>query len=325
MNKKILDPNTLAKHPNLEKIAERIGDTPLIELSVSGAQVFAKCEWTNPTGTIKDRAAFAMLHDFLKNHRSENKTVLEYSGGSLGFALSHMCHELGIPLRLVLSSFFDKKVAAHLEEQGTKIEWVDKEKGFWAVMEKARAMAESDPGYAFLYQHGNPANAWIHEVTTGEEIIHQLNGRKADAWVASIGTGATLMGVYYALKKNNPAVQVYATTPSELPYASHLPPNGLPKFAGSGGLGDGRKQPLVEKDEAVISGHYTYSYEECLKAMAQFFKLTGMSIGSSAAANWLAANAIAKKLGPGKTVVTVFPSRATEFEREKVQTYAAVL
>lgn len=324
MNLKHLNAQTLAKYPALEKFAMRLGDTPLSEVPSAngGAKVFAKFEWQNPTRTIKDRAAFAMLYRYLETCPPQEKTLLEYSGGSLGIALSAMCNELRIPLRLVLPSFFDKKKAAELEREGTLIEWVDKELGFWAVIEKAKKLAQ-DPRHHFLYQHENSANLWIHEVTTGQEIqdqIESLTGQnQIAAWVASIGTGATLMGVYHTLKSVSPSLKLYATTPSELPYGAQQPANGLPKFAGSGGLGDGRKQPLVAPEENLIQAHYTYSYEECLKATKKFHQFTGLWIGSSAAANWLAASKIAENLKPEEIVVTVFPSLASPFEIERLR------
>lgn len=324
MNLSLLDADTLTKYESLEKIALRVGGTPLIEVPSRWGEgkIFAKCEWENPTGTIKDRAGFAMLYSFLRNEKKQGKTILEYSGGSLGIALSKMCAQLSLPLQLVLPTFFDRDIAAQLEAEGTQIEWVEKEKGFWAVMEKAREMAQ-EPHYYFLSQHTNHANLWIHEVTTGAELQEQLQEKTGnptvDAWVASIGTGATLMGVSRTLKTHSPRLNIYATTPAELPYGSLAPANGLPKFAGSGGLGEGRKQPLVEKEEFQIAAHYTYRYEECIQAMADFYKRTGLKIGSSSAANWLCASEILRKRGKEMRIATVFPSFATSFEREELR------
>jgi cysteine synthase A len=130
--------------------------------------------------------------------------------------------------------------------------------------------------------------------------------------VASIGTGGTLIGVYEALSRVHPAVELHAVSPAELPYGSQEPPNGRRKFAGSGGLGCGRKQPFVEAREDRLAGHATFSLNETIREIWRFHEATGLRIGTSSAANLLVARAVARRLGPGSTVVTVFPSAASD-------------
>ena len=187
------------------------------------------------------------------------------------------------------------------------------ELGFWGVMETARQRAAANPDCSFLNQHHNQANLRMHRITTGAEIAAQLPGGARDgpcAWIASIGTGGTLMGVQAALRAESQHLQVFATSPRELPYASALAPNGHPKFLGSGGLGCGRKQPFVESDEHRLSGHFQIGYPQALLAMRALHQNTGYRVGSSGAANWLAAREMARRLGPNGTVVTILPSAA---------------
>ncbi len=320
-----LDHALLGRYTPLREFLEQIGETPLVRVPgpSAGAAIFAKCEWANiPSGTVKDRTVFGMVYRLLKATRARTETgplqILEYTGGSLGGSLSRLCRRLGQALQLVLSDATHPDFLAELHGQGTETVLVPREQGFWGVMETAKKLAAANPSWHFLYQHENPANLWMHRETTGPEIARALPGRP-DALVASIGTGGTLIGVASILAELNPELQVYATTPAEAPYGTDCPPNGLPKFLGSGGFGCGRKQPIVAAAEEMIAGHLHFSYIESLRGMRQFHAKTGLRIGSSAAANWLAACTVAASLGPRATVVTIFPSAATEYEWARCQ------
>lgn len=324
-----LDHTVLERFPPLAEFARNLGRTPLIQVpSVrGGARIFAKCEWFNPTGTVKDRTAFAMLYRLLQDQPGtalQRLHVLEYSGGSLAMSLSGLCGRLGLRRTLAMGSFVTPEAVAAMEREGSDVVLVDKEKGFWAVMEKAFELATQHPQWSFLYQHANPANLWVHRVLTGGELLQQLHspelaGLQPAAWVASIGTGGSLAGVYQALAPHYPGLELYGVTPAELPYGSPLPPNGLPKYAGSGGLGSGRKQAFVEAIEEQVSAQLTVTFDESIRAMARFCRETGHRIGSSAAANWLAARQVARRFGPDRVVLTLFPSLPTPAEWAKAE------
>ncbi|WP_051242065.1 pyridoxal-phosphate dependent enzyme [Stappia stellulata] len=315
------DPAVLARHPALAAFAARLGNTPIVALPrVAGeARIFAKCEWFNPTGSIKDRTAFALVCDLL-SRTPRPERVLEYSGGNLAVSLSRLCADLGLANTLIMASFMSQAAIADMRSLGTDVRLVDKKLGFWAVMEAAYQTAEHHPDWSFLNQHENRANLRIHETGTGAEFVKQLqrvDGREApdvDAFVASIGTGGTLVGVHTALRRVYPRVQMIAVTPAELPYGSTAPPNGLPKYAGSGGLGNGRKQPFVADQETRIAQKLTVRFQDSLAALALLNAHCGLRVGSSAGANWLAARHIARALGPDAVVATVFPSAATPSE-----------
>lgn len=307
----------------LQAFASQVGDTPLTEIATppGAARIFAKCEWDNPTGSIKDRAAYAMLVDLLQQTPADDwhkLHILEYSGGNLGLSLAAMCRELQIRLTLVLSSGVSKRIVNRLEELGAEVILVDKERGFWGVMEHAMELSERNPSYSFLYQHTNEANFIAHRKHTGSEIVNQLPVSRIDAWVASVGTGGTLMGVYAALVESFPQVQLHLVIPAELPYGSPNPPNGLRKYNGSGGLGNGRKQPFVQREEERLSRQWPISFPETLREMKRQYEETGIRIGTSAAANLLVARQVADELGPNATVVTIFPDAGTPEEWEDV-------
>ncbi|PWW40315.1 cysteine synthase A [Idiomarina loihiensis] len=296
----------------LGKLQRKIGNTPLIEVVTPPGygKIFGKCESYNFGGTVKARVAFAMLWRLLSQTPAEkvkDLTILEYSGGTLAKCLAKYCQELKIRLVLVLSEATAPSIINDLRTLNAEVHLTPRDQGFYGVIEQAKQMAKENPEWSFLYQHTNEANQFIHYSTTGEEIINQLKSDRVDAWVASIGTGGTLTGVYQKLKQAFPAVKAYATTPAEMPYGTTCAPNSKNKFAGSGGLGFGAKQPFVAPLEAEIAGHLTFDYAATLDTMKQFYLDTGTKIGSSSAANLMAALQLAEQLGPQSVIVTVFP------------------
>jgi cysteine synthase len=307
-----------ARFPALGRFHAGLGKTELIEVPSlpGGARIVAKCEWQNPAGSIKDRVAYALLAAALQRHGDRplaELKILEYSGGNLAAALSKLGHALGLQTRFVLSSFAPPSLLDLLAERGARVELVDKSLGFYAVIEHALKLAAAEPDWTLLYQHRNAVNVQFHHDTTGAEILRQLNGRQPDAWVASIGTGGTLIGVSRALRAANPRLRTIGATPAELPYASLQPSNGLPKYAGSGGMGCGIRQPFVRADDEFVE-HRSLSFDDAMRGMAEFRALTGLKIGSSASANWQIARHVARELSPQQTVVTVFPDAGTPEE-----------
>ncbi|CAG7644946.1 PLP-dependent cysteine synthase family protein [Actinacidiphila bryophytorum] len=310
------------RYPAFASFAATLGDTSLMPAPAQGggAAILAKCEWENPAGSIKDRVAYALLAQAVRDHGDRPLSelrILEYSGGNLARSLSQLCRALGISSRLVLSSASPKSLLDDLAANGSLVDLVDRELGFLEVVRTAHAIAAKEPDWTLLYQHRNPANLWCHQRTTGAEIVRQLAGRTPTAWVASIGTGGTLVGVYRALRRSHPTVRLIGVTPQELPYGSARPPNGLPKYAGSGGFGNGIRQPFVTLHDAQVE-HHAVSYPRCLEAMAEMYRRTGVRIGSSAAANWLIARRIAAELPRPAVVVTVFPDAGTPEEWERI-------
>lgn len=317
-----LDSAVLGAFPPLARFRERIGSRLIEVPQHSGCgRVFAKCEFDNPTATVKDRVACAMLWRLLQTEQTTRDLhVLEYSGGTLAVPLARLCQELGISSTLVLSAGSDPSLIDQLVACGAHVELVDKTRGFYAVMERAMELSRENPDWKFLYQHENPANTYMHETTTGQEILQQLPVKRVDAWVTSIGTGGSLIGVYRALSRVYPNLAMYATTPAEMPYGTAEPGNGKPKFAGSGGLGNGIRQPFVRPYDDLVRNHMTCSYRETLVLMRDFHRETGMWIGSSAAANLQAARTLSAELGPDSVVVTLFPSAGTPEEQARAAT-----
>lgn len=314
-----LDPSIFEQFPVMWDYALRLGETPLIEVP-SGhgcGRIFAKAEWHNPNGTIKDRVAWGMLYGLLARTPPELRAclrVIEYSGGSLAVALSQLCNVMNVPLTMVVPDNTPQSVQQKLHELQAEVMLADIEDGFYGISQQTAKIA-AERKLSFLYQHKNEWNVALHANTTGREIIEQLPPVKGPlAFVASTGTGGTFAGVSSVLCKHFPDTELYLCNPAELPYGAAIPPNGLPKFLGSAGFGLGRKQPFVEPIESKVRHQYVFTYPAALQGIGEFYRLTGLEIGSSAAANWQAAKSIAARLGPTGTVVTVFPSATPVFE-----------
>jgi len=302
-----------------ETIAEfesNLGNTNLLEIpnASNRGRVFAKCEWENPTGSIKDRVAYHLVMNELRGRMpGERIKILEYTGGSLGVSLALITRLLGLECRLILSDATSASIINSIRHYGADTVLVDREEGFLGVINKAIAVYEADPTWAFLFQHENSANLECHYQSTGIEILNQAPAG-IDAWVASIGTGGSLMGVYQRLREVNPQIALYATNPDELAYGDVCPPNCHKKFSGSGGLGFGNKQRFVRENEHQVKHHFRIRYEDCLQRMWTFYQTEGIKLGSSAAANLIAAEAVAATQNQHQSTYTIFPSLATTEE-----------
>lgn len=302
---------------------KRVGRTSLSEVPgpKGKGRIFAKLEYENPNQTVKDRVSIALLEDLVDRYAAsrDSVTVLEYTGGTLGSGLARLCQEMNFRCILVASSATDGQVLRQWREYNAETVLVEKDLGFYALIEKAMEIKNQNPTYHFLYQHTHPKNLAVHRHETGREILQSWGKLELKSWVASIGTGGTLMGVAQALREKLPQLRVIATTPAEMPFGTTDPGNGKPKFAGSGGLGDGRKQPFVAAHESLLSEHRHFSFSETLHGAARFFAMTGEKIGTSAAANWLAAWREAETLSSEQAVCCVFPSRPTSKEWQQVE------
>jgi cysteine synthase len=321
-----------SKLERLDKIsAEFTGNTPLIEVTDDkreGARIFAKLEWHNMLSfSLKDRGACSMLKAAIKEADSKGKDrvhALEYTGGSQGVALSILGGILDIPMTLIVPGAVAESFAKQLTLYGARVIRTEAEKGFLATIQKAEEMAQKDEDISLLHQQHNLANLEAFEEGMAGEILSQLQEmgiNRVDAWTASVGSGGTLIGVYKGLVQTFPAMKMYCITPKEMPYGTEQAPNSKPKLYGSGGIGYGMKQKFIEPLEEKIAGHFYYSLEEAYQGMADYYKKTGMLIGSSTAANLMAAQTIARDLDKDKVVVIAFPALAIQRDIQNLKNY----
>jgi len=196
-------------------IVESIGHTPLVELKSfnphDGVQIYAKLEGNNPTGSVKDRIARALIEDAERQGKIGPDTVLlEPTSGNTGIGLAMIARVRGYRLKVVMPDNVSVERRQILELFGAEIELTDGAQGSNGSIQRAQELAK-DPRYHLLYQYGNPANPRAHYETTAPEIIK--DAPDVDVFVAGLGTGGTLMGVGKRLREHNPKIQIVAAEP----------------------------------------------------------------------------------------------------------------
>jgi [CysO sulfur-carrier protein]-thiocarboxylate-dependent cysteine synthase len=193
-----------------------IGNTPLVELKrlapKDGVRLFAKLEFYNPTGSVKDRVARSMIERAEQDGALEpGQHILEPTSGNTGISLGLICRLKGYPLTVVMPENVTEERSQLLRMYGAEIVYSEGSKGSNGAVEVALDMAEKDPRFYMPYQYGNPANPDAHYYGTAAEIIDELG--EVSAFVAGLGTGGTLMGNSRRLKEHDPATKIVAAEP----------------------------------------------------------------------------------------------------------------
>jgi cysteine synthase len=254
-------------------ILQAIGNTPLVGIQrlspKPGVQLWAKLEGQNPTGSLKDRIALAMVEAAeAEGKLHPGSVILEPTSGNTGISLAMVAARKGYRLTAVIPENASEERIRLLELYGTEIVFTSAEKGTNGAIEVARAMARDDK-YYMPFQYGNPANPDAHYQGTGSEIIRDLPG--VTHFVAGLGTGGTLTGVGRRLKEHNPDVKVIAAEPElgDLVY-------------GLRSLDEGFIPPVL--DESVLDRKFLVSSSDALRATRELTKQEGIFAGISSGA-----------------------------------------
>ncbi|CAN5222734.1 MAG: PLP-dependent cysteine synthase family protein [Thermoleophilaceae bacterium] len=197
-------------------IVRAIGNTPLVELKrlspKPGVRIYAKLESYNPTGSVKDRVARAMIEDAeQKGAIRPGQTILEPTSGNTGISLAMICARKGYPLKVVMPDNVTEERTQLLRMYGAEIEYSPGGQGSNGAVAKALDMAEADPSYYMPYQYGNQANPDAHYYGTAPEILEELD--EVTAFVAGLGTGGTLMGNGRRFKEHDENTSIVAAEP----------------------------------------------------------------------------------------------------------------
>jgi cysteine synthase len=197
-------------------IVQAIGHTPLVELRrlspKPGVRVYAKLESYNPTGSVKDRVAKAMIEDAeARGAIRPGQTILEPTSGNTGISLALICSRKGYPLKVVMPDNVTTERTQLLHMYGAEIVYSPGAQGSNGAVALALEMAEADPSYYMPYQYGNQANPLAHNTGTAVEILEELDD--VAAFVGGLGTGGTLMGCARRLKEENPDTRIVAAEP----------------------------------------------------------------------------------------------------------------
>lgn len=291
-----------------ESATELIGGTPLVKanrfIEATGlkANIYAKLEYFNPAGSVKDRIAKAMIEQAEKEGKLKKESVIiEPTSGNTGIGLAFVAAARGYKAILTMPETMSVERRNLLKAYGAKIVLTDGSKGMKGAIAKAEEIARETPHSFIPSQFTNPANPAAHEATTGPEIWEALDG-KVDAFVAGIGTGGTLTGVSRCLKKRNAAVHVVAVEPKTSPVLSkgEAGPHKIQ------GIGAGFVPETLDRtayDEVIaISNEAAFQYGR------QFARSEGVLVGISSGAALAAAAELAKRPEyAGKNIVVLLP------------------
>ena len=274
-------------------ILDAIGDTPVVELPrlapKPSVRIFAKLEGNNPTGSVKDRVAHAMVADALASGALQpGQTILEPSSGNTGISLAMIGRRLGHPVRVVMPDNTTVERTQLLRLFGAEIVYSPGAEGSNGAIRMAERLAGEDPALFMPYQYGNEANPRVHEERTGPEILAAVPD--ADVFVAGLGTGGTLTGVGRYLKRVRPGVRVVAAEP--------LPGE---QVQGLRSLEEGFVPPVL--DESVLDDRYLVGNRDSLLALRRLTRYEGIFAGLSSGAVIAVALRVAREMDGGTIVV----------------------
>jgi cysteine synthase A len=285
-------------------VRELIGNTPLVKLNAAsnetGATILGKCEFLNPTHSVKDRIAFNMIEDALISGKiNKESIIIEPTSGNTGIGLASVCASYGIKIILTMPSSMSLERRQLLSALGAELVLTEPQFGMKGAVEKAFELAKNTPNSFVPQQFANSANPAIHKKTTALEIWNDTDG-KVDVFVAAVGTGGTVTGVGTALKEKNPLIKVYASEPNLSPVLS----GGKPGPHKIQGIGAGFVPDIL--DTKIYDAVIQVSYEDALATSRALAKEEGLIVGISAGANVFVAKELAKKPEfKGKTIVTI--------------------
>jgi cysteine synthase A len=293
------------------EVVDSIGHTPMIRLSGAskrtGCNIFAKAEFMNPGGSIKDRIARYIVAEAEKRGDLEpGSTIMEVTSGNTGIALAMVGAMRGYRVVVVMPKTVSVERRSMIASFGAKLKLLGDIDDMQDAIARTEEFAASHEKVFLPRQFANPDNVETHRITTGPEILRQLKG-EIDAFVMGVGTGGTVMGVGRALRKAGSRARIVAVEPDE----SAVMSGDAPGRHGIQGLADGFIPALVnlaEIDEIV-----RIPTQHAIDAAQQIGIEEGLLVGISSGANVLAATQLADELGPGHNIVTVLCDRGERY------------
>ncbi len=294
-----------------DNIIALVGHTPLLHLKrfspPPSGDVFAKLEYLNPGGSVKDRAALGMIQAAERSGRLlPGATIIEPTAGNTGIGLALIGVARGYRVILCVPEGYSREKMKVMEAFGGEIEYISQEDGMKGAIERAHELAAQIPNSFVPQQFDNPANPEFHEETTAHEIIEQMEGR-VDGVVMGAGTAGTFVGVARAVKKINPNALCVLVEPEGSIFAGGQP--GSHKVEG---IGQSQFIP-ANLDREVIDEVMMIDDDEAYKAVRELARTEGVLAGGSAGCAVAAARHIARRLGQGKRIVTLIPDSAERY------------
>ncbi len=288
-----------------KKVNELIGNTPIIQLEKFGVNLFAKCEFLNPSHSIKDRAAFEMIQNALNEGKIDSKTIIvEATSGNTGIALAMICADLGLQFIAVMPESMSLERRKMITLFGAKLELTPANLGMKGAVNKANEILKNTPNSFMPSQFENLANKNAHRKTTALEILNDLDN-DLDIFVAGFGTGGTISGVGEILKEKLDKIHIVAVEPLASPLLSR-------GEAGSHkiqGIGANFIPSILNKD--IIDEIIVVSNEDAINTARELAR-NGLMVGISSGANIFAASILAKKF-PDKKILTMLNDTAERY------------
>jgi len=291
-------------------VSEIIENTPIVKLNrvVEGgmAEIYAKLEMFNPGGSVKDRICKAMILDAeQKGLLKPGGTIVEPTSGNTGIGLAMIGAVRGYKVILTMPETMSLERIYILKSFGAEVVLTSGMEGMADSIKKAEEIARKKKAF-MPHQFENPANPEVHRQTTGPEILEAL-GERIDAFVATVGTGGTITGVGEVLKAKNPAVKIVAVEPAGSPVLS----GGKPGPHKIQGIGPGFVPKILNR--GIIDEIIKVNDNEAFQMAKRLAKEEGLFVGISAGAAAFAALKVAKTLGGGKMIVTIFPDTGERY------------
>ena len=297
-------------------IISQIGNTPLVRLKqaseLTGCNIYGKAEYFNPGESVKDRAALFIVQDALKRKLiSKGGTIVEGTAGNTGIGLAVVCKEYGLKLKIVIPNTQSIEKKETLKKYGAELIEVDavpysNPKNY---IKQSKQIADdlgkkSKYGVYWANQFDNTINTEAHVKTTAEEIWNQTAG-KVDGFTCAVGTGGTLAGVSIGLKNKNKNIKIALSDPMGSSLYSYIKHNKLESSGNSITEGIGTARITKNFDKALVDDAFQTSDTEALNIVYDLIEKQNIVLGGSSGINIAGAIKLARKMGPGKTIVTI--------------------
>lgn len=278
-------------------ITDLIGNTPLLQIEPN---IWAKCEFTNPGGSVKDRIALNMIQKALEDGKlNKNTPIVEPTSGNTGIAIAMIAASLGLKAIIVMPESMSVERRKLMRFLGADVVLTPADEGMQGAIKKAKEL-----GGFMLNQFENPANPEAHEKTTAKEILADMP--KLDIFVAGVGTGGTITGVGRVLKANDPSIKIVAVEPAKSPVLS----GGTPGPHKIQGIGAGFVPKIL--DRSIFAEVIQIEDEEAMEQSRWLARTKGVMAGISSGANIAAAKRLSQKY-PDATIVTVLCDTAERY------------
>ncbi|SOC44813.1 cysteine synthase A [Ureibacillus acetophenoni] len=292
-------------------VTELVGRTPIVKLNHATTEnegtVYVKLEFFNPGSSVKDRIALAMVEDAEKKGvLKAGGTIIEPTSGNTGIGLAMVAAAKGYRAILVMPETMSIERRKLLRAYGAELVLTPGPEGMKGAIAKAKELADEN-GYFMPQQFENDANAEIHRLTTGPEIVEAFDGVKLDAFVSGIGTGGTITGAGQVLKEKYPEIEIIAVEPKDSPVLSEGK-SGSHKIQG---IGAGFVPKVLNTE--VYTSVFTVDNETAFEVARKTGREEGILVGISSGAAIHAAIETAKRLGKGSNVLAIVPSNGERY------------